>query len=133
MDAFSYRINGLLGIDDVINVLAGSGINRPVDDKERISKMFQNADLVVSAWHGDRLIGVSRALTDWCYCCYLSDLAVHKDFQRKGIGKELIALTRKQIGDGCMLLLLSAPSAMEYYPRINMVKLSNAFIFHRTD
>ena len=131
MGMFSYKINSQLTIDEVVAVLAGSGIRRPVTDRERIGKMFDAADLVVSAWYGNRLVGVARSLTDWCYCCYLSDLAVHKEFQNNGIGKELVARTRRQIGEQCMLLLLSAPSAMGYYPRLNMENLSNAFIFHR--
>jgi ribosomal protein S18 acetylase RimI-like enzyme len=132
MDIFDYRINQPLAIEDVISVLTGSGINRPVTDIARVKKMFENADLTISAWQDDRLIGLARSLTDWCYCCYLSDLAVHEDFQRQGIGRQLVALTRKEIGEECMLLLLSAQGAMEYYPRLRMDKLDNAFLFNRT-
>lgn len=131
MEDITYRINDPLPTKDVVDVLVGSGINRPVSEPGRIAQMFQNADVVVSAWHGGRLVGVSRALTDWCYCCYLSDLAVHRDYQKKGIGREMITITRKEIGNGCMLLLLAAPSAMDYYPLLKMEKLSNAFMFHR--
>ncbi len=108
-----------------------SGLRRPTKDKVRIKKMFDNSNLVISAWNKDELVGISRALTDFSYCCYLSDLAVKKKFQKCGIGKELIRITKEQIGENSMLLLLSAPEAMEYYPKIGMEKAGNGFFIKR--
>ena len=116
---------------DIIEVYNSSGINRPTADAQRITDMYQNSDLVVTAWDGPQLIGVSRALTDFVYCCYLSDLAVRKEYQKQGIGKELVRLTKEAIGPRCMLLLLAAPAAMEYYPKIGMDKQDNAFMIKR--
>jgi ribosomal protein S18 acetylase RimI-like enzyme len=93
--------------------------------------MYTNSNLIISARDGEQLIGIARSLTDFSFCCYLSDLAVKKDYQRSGIGKELINRTRNIIGDECMLLLLSAPAAMEYYPKIGMDNIQNAFLFNR--
>lgn len=93
--------------------------------------MLDNSNLIISAWAAGKLIGISRALTDFCYCCYLSDLAVDKKYQRIGIGKELIEMTRKEIGEQSMLLLLSAPGAMNYYPKIKFEKVNNGFIINR--
>jgi GNAT superfamily N-acetyltransferase len=115
----------------IIAVYASAGLKRPIDDKERIAKMYANSGLVVSAWDGDRLVGVARSITDFCYCCYLSDLAVHLDYQKSGIGKKLLYLTKEIIGDQCMLLLLSAPAAMEYYPKIGLEKVDTAFLINR--
>src|SRR6185369_14582495 len=113
-----YKINEEPEVLDIIEVYKSSGINRPVDDPDRISRMYGNSNLIVSAWDGNILVGVSRALTDYCYCCYLSDLAVKKEYQKKGIGKEMIRLTKEIIGDQSMLLLLAADSAKEYYPKL---------------
>jgi predicted N-acetyltransferase YhbS len=117
--------------EQVIALYDSAGLNRPTTDNERIAKMYANSSLIVSAWDGDELVGVARSLTDFCYCCYLSDLAVKLDYQKAGIGKQLVALTKEAIGDQSMLLLLSAPTAMEYYPKIGMDKLDNAFMIKR--
>jgi predicted N-acetyltransferase YhbS len=93
--------------------------------------MFENANLTISAWSNGSLIGIARALTDFCYCCYLSDLAVDKKFQNKGIGKELVKRIKKEITPDSMLLLLSAPTAMQYYPKIKFEKVDNGFIINR--
>jgi GNAT superfamily N-acetyltransferase len=103
---------------------------RPVDEPDRIAKMVAHANLFVTARDGGKLVGVARSLTDFTYCCYLSDLAVDKDYQRRGIGRALIEKTREAVGDS-MVLLLSAPQAMAYYPHIGMPKADNAFIFRR--
>jgi ribosomal protein S18 acetylase RimI-like enzyme len=116
---------------EIIEVYDSSGLNRPTRDAHRIAGMYANSNLVVTAWDGDTLVGISRSLTDFHYCCYLSDLAIRKEYQKQGIGKELVRLTREAIGPRSMLLLLAAPSAMEYYPAIGMDKLDNAFMIKR--
>lgn len=126
-----YKINEPIDVDEVIRVFRSSGIRRPVDQKQRIQKMLEHANLTVTAWDGDRLIGIARALTDFCYCCYLSDLAVDKPYQRNGIGKALIGKIRDVIGEETALILLSAPGAMEYYPKIGFDKVDNGFIIRR--
>lgn len=126
-----YKINEPVDVDEVIRVFRSSGIRRPVDQKQRIQKMLEHANLTVTAWDGDRLIGIARALTDFCYCCYLSDLAVDKPYQRNGIGKALIGKIRDVIGEETALILLSAPGAMEYYPKIGFDKVDNGFIIRR--
>jgi len=115
----------------IIEVYDSSGINRPTKDIQRITDMYTNSNLILTAWDGDLLVGVSRALTDFHYCCYLSDLAIRKEYQKLGIGKELVRLTKEALGPRCMLLLLAAPTAMEYYPKIGMDKLDNAFMIKR--
>ncbi len=126
-----YRFDEIPETEQIIVLYNSSGINRPTHDAPRIAKMYANSNLIISAWDNNMLVGISRSLTDFCFCCYLSDLAVKKEYQRFGIGKELIRLTREKIGDQTMLLLLSAPTAMEYYPKIGFKKAENAFIIHR--
>ncbi len=93
----------------IIELYQNAGLNRSIGDHDRIAKMYQNSNLVISAWNQQDLVAVARSLTDFCYCCYLSDLAVRLEYQSQGIGKELIRLTRESISDQSMLLLLSAP------------------------
>jgi predicted N-acetyltransferase YhbS len=93
--------------------------------------MYANSNLIITAWEMDKLVGISRSLTDFCYCCYLSDLAVRKDYQTRGIGKKLIGLTRNSIGKQTALILLSAPAATDYYPKVGFEKIENGFIIKR--
>jgi len=131
MPTIEYRHNFPLEATDVAAVFDTSGIRRPTKDLARIERMFANANLILSAWHEGKLVGVCRALTDFSYCCYLSDLAVDKAFQKHGIGRELIARVRAAIGEEVALVLLSAPEAMEYYPKVGFEKIENGFIIKR--
>ena len=122
-----------LAAEAFIAVLHASGLaeRRPVEDEPRIRRMLAQADLVVTARIGGRLVGVSRALTDFAFCCYLSDLAVDRDFQGRSIGRQLIKETRRLAGPDAMCLLLSAPAAMDFYRRIGMPWADNAFLYPR--
>ena len=127
----TYSTTTIPTTQQVIDLYESSGINRPTKDVERIAKMYANSNLILSAWDGERLVGVARSLTDFCYCCYLSDLAVAEEYKKAGIGKKLIALTKQTIGEQTTLILLSAPAAMEYYPKIGMNEIKNGFIIPR--
>ena len=129
--SIQYKINEPVSIEEVIDVFISSGITRPVDDPDRIKQMLANANLIVTAWKDDKLIGISRSITDFCYCCYLSDLAVRIEYQHQGIGKELIDLTRKEVGPESMVLLLAAPQAKAYYPKVGFENIDNAFLIGR--
>lgn len=132
MPQIKFRQNFPLSSADIAAVFDASGIRRPTNDLSRIERMFANADLIYSAWHEDRLVGVCRALTDFSYCCYLSDLAVDQAYQKHGIGRELIANVRSAIGEEVTLILVSAPEAAAYYPKIGFEKAEHAFIIKRT-
>lgn len=127
----SYKVNSKIEPHQLAQLFIASGIRRPSDDLNRLKKMLDNANLTISAWDGDSLVGVARALTDYSYCCYLSDLAVDKEYQRQGIGEELVTQIQNQIGEESMILLLSASEAMEYYPKIGFEKTDNAFLIPR--
>lgn len=126
-----YKTDILPPVEHVVEVYRSAGLNRPLLDTARMQKMYAKSNLVVTAWAGETLIGVARSVTDFCYCCYLSDLAVRKEYQAKGIGKQLIAITKAQVGDETALLLLSAPGAMTYYPQAGFEKIENGFIIRR--
>ncbi|MDQ0223848.1 GNAT family N-acetyltransferase [Metabacillus niabensis] len=123
----TYKLNVPLDPKDVANVFKESGIKRPADDLPRIKQMIDNADLTFSAWDQNKLVGIARAITDYCYCCYLSDLAIDKAYQHKGIGKHLVELLQEELGETVALILLSSPIAMDYYPHIGFEKIDNGF------
>ncbi|MQC27319.1 MAG: GNAT family N-acetyltransferase, partial [Chloroflexi bacterium] len=106
MTLIEYRTNTELELDAVIALYIDStlGERRPVDDRARMAQMLEEANLVLSAWDGQQLVGIARSLTDWAYCCYLSDLAVRADYQRQGIGKELIRRTRAALSPKASLI-----------------------------
>lgn len=118
-----YQLEPELTAAEFISVLQRSTLaeRRPVDDGVRIEMMLRHADLIVTARSGELLVGVSRAITDFCYCTYLSDLAVDVEFQKLGIGRKLIAKTHAAAGRATRLILLAAPSARSYYPHIGML------------
>lgn len=135
-----YSVEAALTAEEFVDVLRRSTLaeRRPVDRVDIIEQMLRNADLVVTARDvnerggaaGDtpsqadqragKLVGISRAVTDYSYCVYLSDLAVDEAYQGRGIGRELIRQTHLAAGLHTMLILLAAPKARTYYPHIGM-------------
>ncbi|MDC8760180.1 GNAT family N-acetyltransferase [Janthinobacterium fluminis] len=113
---------------ELAGVFARSGINRRSDDAALMRNMAESADLLVTAWDGGRLVGVARSLTDFCAACYLADLAVDRDYQRRGIGAMLVERTRAALGAVPTLLLLAAPGAMAYYPKIGFAAVDNGWV-----
>ena len=126
----TYRLEPELIPEDFIDVLRRSTLaeRRPVNDLETIRAMLKNADVIVTAWLDGLLIGVSRAITDFAYCTYLSDLAVDESHQRQGIGRELIRRTHEAAGLNTTLILLAAPKASRYYPHIGMTRHESCWI-----
>ena len=115
-----YRADATISVETAIALYRRStlGERRPVDRPDIFGGMLNNANLVISAWHGDRLVGIARTLTDITYVAYLADLAVDADYQKRGIGTRLIEETRLRLGEGCMIVLLAAPKANDYYPKL---------------
>ena len=116
------------------NILLRStlGERRPVDDIDCLRGMIKHSNLIVTAWDGQLLVGIARSVTDFHYCCYLSDLAVDVAYQRRGIGKQLIQITREALGPRCKIILLSAPAAVDYYPRLGFERHDQAWVLARS-
>jgi len=125
----TYTTGNDIDLDDMIELYVDStlGERRPVGDRGRMARMLEEADLVITAWDVDLMVGISRCVTDWVYCTYLSDLAVRADYQGQGIGKELVRLTREATPDATVILL-AAPAAVDYYPRIGMTRHDSAWV-----
>jgi predicted N-acetyltransferase YhbS len=119
----TYRLEPELEPEEFIEVLNRSTLaeRRPVRNAKTIRAMLANADVIVAARDNGRLVGVSRAITDFAYCTYLSELAVAESHQRQGIGRELIRRTHEAAGLQTKLILLAAPKARTYYPHIGMM------------
>ena len=128
--AITYEVGGELDLDEVIALYVAStlGERRPVEDRERMGAMIEHANLIVTARQGSALVGIARCLTDYSYVAYLSDLAVHRDYQRQGIGRELVHQVQLAIHPQATVVLLAAPSAATYYPRIGMKSHPSAWI-----
>ena len=116
-----YRTGNDLDLETVIELYRAStlGERRPVDNRERMQRMVQNANLIVTAWDGPLLVGIARSVSDFSYATYLADLAVRASHQRQGIGRELIRRTQA-LGGSATVILLSAPKATDYYPRVGL-------------
>ena len=130
MSEIEYHNGNDLNLDQVIELYNAStlGERRPVADREIMSAMLHHANLVVTAWDEDLLVGIARTLSDFAYVGYLADLAVRASHQRQGIGTALIQKTREQMGPRSMLVLLSAPKAVAYYPKIGFIRHESAWI-----
>lgn len=128
----TYKVALIPTAEQVIELYDNAGLPRPTADRERIKKMYENSNLIITAWDNDLLVGVSRSITDWAWSCYLADLAVRQGYKKSGIGKKLIELTKKEVGEQSMVLLLSVPAAMEYYPKVGFTKQESSFIINRT-
>jgi GNAT superfamily N-acetyltransferase len=129
----TYQLEPQLTPAEFIDVLRRSTLaeRRPVDDAECMARMLQQASVIITARCDGLLVGVSRSITDFAYCTYLSDLAVDEAFQRQGIGRELIRRTHEAAGLATTLILLSAPKAREYYPHIGMRPHDSCWIIPR--
>ncbi len=130
----SWNIENGLGADEFIDVLTRSGLaeRRPVEQRERVATMLENSNLIITARDADGLlIGVSRCITDYAYCCYCSDLAVDRKWQGQSLGRELVRRSREAAGDGATLILLSAPGIEDYYLHTGFEKFETCYGIHR--
>lgn len=125
--ALTFKVNEPLLPEQMAEVFRLSGLKRPYNDLERMEKMIDQADVLISCWDGERVIGVARAITDYCYCCYLSDLAVITEYQKRNIGKNLVQLLQETLGDQVAIVLLSSEEALSFYPQIGFEQATNAF------
>lgn len=125
-----YRDNAAISVEAAIDLYRRStlGERRPVDRPDIFEGMLKHANLTITAWHADRLVGIARSLTDFTYVAYLADLAVDVAYQRQGIGKRLIEETRSRLGKECMIVLLAAPAANDYYPKLGFEHNPRAWI-----
>lgn len=130
MAEISYAIDRQITLTQFRDVLLRSTLaeRRPINDDICLQGMIDHTDILATAWDGEKLVGVSRSLTDWHYSCYLADLAVDSAYQRHGIGKQLIDVTQRQLQPTCRIILLAAPAANDYYPRLGFESNPRAWL-----
>jgi predicted N-acetyltransferase YhbS len=130
-----YGVEPDLSVEEFVDVLKRSTLaeRRAVDRREIMAGMLTHSDVIVTARADSLLVGVSRAITDFSYCTYLSDLAVDAAVQRSGIGRELIRRTHAAAGLHTMLVLLAAPKARSYYPHIGMRPHDSCWVIDRLE
>jgi len=130
-----YRVGNALDLDEVLELYRAStlGERRPIDDRATFASMLAHANLVVTAWDGDLLVGIARTLTDFLYVGYMADLAVRESHQRQGIGVALIRTTREHMGPSSSIVLLAAPKAVDYYPRLGFRPHGSAWVLRASE
>lgn len=131
--SIEYKINAPVSTDQFIELLREStlGERRPIEDRECMEGMVKNSNLMVTAWHGEELVGIARSMTDFHYACYLSDLAVHGKYQKTGVGKKLQVITQEKLGPKCKLILVAAPTANSYYEHIGFTNNQRCWVLDR--
>lgn len=124
-----YRLNQKITVQQFAHILKMSGLSerRPIDNSACLQGMLAHANLLVTAWQAHELVGIARSVTDFNYCCYLSDLAVTEKLQGRGIGRELLKQTVIQLQSTCKLILLAAPAATKYYAKLGFTLHENAW------
>ncbi|MHB8473854.1 MAG: GNAT family N-acetyltransferase [Gammaproteobacteria bacterium] len=128
-----YKVNVPITTDQFVELLREStlGERRPVDDRDYMEGMVKNSNLMVTAWDDEKLVGIARSMTDFHYACYLSDLAVRREYQKQGIGKRLQAITQEKLGAKCKLILVAAPAAHSYYEHIGFKNNPRCWVLDR--
>lgn len=127
-----YQFDEIPPAELIIDLYRSAGLQRPIDNMHRIAKMYHHSDLVITAWEAEKLVGIARSITDFCYSCYLSDLAICPSHQSQGIGRHLVKLTKQAVGPQTMLLLVSADNAIDFYKKINLEHIpQKAFMIKR--
>ena len=126
-----YQLEPALTAAEFVDVLRRStlGERRPLDDIPRMEAMLRNADIIMTARCDGLLVGLARAVSDFSFCTYLSDLAVDENFQRRGIGRELIRRTQEAAGMNAKVILIAAPKAVDYYPHIGMTRHDSCWLW----
>jgi ribosomal protein S18 acetylase RimI-like enzyme len=132
-ESLVYGVDTGVTIDEFREVLNSSGLGkrRPVDDAARMAAMLANANLIMTVRVDGELVGIARAMTDFSFSCYLSDLAVKDAFRNRGIGAALIDKMRLHLGPTVNLILSAVPEAVPFYQRIGMAPLDDCFWYRR--
>ena len=133
MEEIEYKLNQTISVSEFADLLRRSTLaeRRPVDDQACLQGMLNNSNLCITAWSQEKLIGIARCVTDFHYCCYLSDLAVDQAYQNMGVGKALQNSVQSQLGSKCKLILISAPAANDYYGKIGFTNNQRCWILNR--
>lgn len=85
-----YRPVTLDDYKQVREVMRAAGLEKGDVEESRMRRMIDNANRTVGAWDGERMVGFARALCDEAFNGYIGTVCVDPDYQRRGIGTELV-------------------------------------------
>jgi len=130
LDNMHFEVNAEISVKEYVEIIKSTplGERRPLNDLKCMEGMLKNSNLIVTVRYDKKLVGMARAITDFFWVAYISDIVVDPNFQRIGLGKKLILKLRNELSDGCKLLLLAAPFAVDYYPHIGFVKEDRGWV-----
>ncbi len=90
--------------------------------------MITHANLIMTVWNENKLVGVSLSTSNFVSVCFLVALVIHPDYQAKGIGKELVRPTRQEGGDqDVSFVTISISNATGFYESVGMERCLNGF------
>jgi GNAT superfamily N-acetyltransferase len=127
-----YKDTKRVAAADVARVFHNSGIRRPFHDLPRLQRMIDHSGLLITAWAGQQMVGVARAVSDFSYCCYLSDLAVDRSYQKQGVGKTLLERLKRKLSDEVSLILISVPEAEAFFLKAGFIRSDRSYIIPRS-
>ncbi len=115
----SYQLEAEISINEFQSILEESGLarRRPMEDLNLLAQMISGSNLLVTARAEGKLVGLLRGISDHCYRSFIADLAVSQDYQRKGIGRQLLTIAREQAPEA-RLFLFSAEDAAPFYENL---------------
>ncbi|HEQ1856533.1 TPA: GNAT family N-acetyltransferase [Providencia alcalifaciens] len=125
----TYKVNHSISVDDFLNLLKQSPLDTfvPTDDVALLDSMLNNADLLISAWVDEQVVGFARAITDFSFCCYISEIAVDTQYLHQGVGKHLLRLTAEELPPECHLIFRSTPDSQNTYPKLGFNPCPNTW------
>ena len=89
MDKIKYKYQKDVPKEQAI-ALYGSVEWSSAEKGDLLLKALRNSHTVVTAWDGERLVGLGNAISDGCLVVYYPHLVVHPEYQGKGIGTEIV-------------------------------------------
>jgi ribosomal protein S18 acetylase RimI-like enzyme len=114
----------------IATLYRSAALRRPVDDPDRLARMYAGSPLVLSAWDGPRLAGILRGWTDGAYDGYVCDLAVDPEYQKQGVGRELLRMC-VSANPEVQWVLRASIIATDYYAHIGWTRIENGWYWAR--
>jgi len=114
-----YRDDHEIDLDQLTVLFNSAGWERRTADRERLAQLVRGSLYVVSAWDGDRLVGFARGISDGATNAYISTVAVLPEYQKCGIGRELIQYLIAD-HDGIQFILHANERAYPFYLHLDV-------------
>lgn len=131
MPSLHYLCDEMPPVEAVAGLYDAAGLRRPTFDRDRLRRMLQGSNVLLSCWdesgEAPLLVGFLRGWTDFAYDGYVCDLAVHPDFQKRGIGAELLARVKSIGAPEVQWILLASAIAKDYYAHVGWEAVPNAW------